>query len=86
MMLTEEEKYRYSRHIKLNEVGEPGQQKLKHANVLVIGAGGLGCPVLQYLSAAGVGTIGIIDFDTIELSNLQRQILFTTEDIGKNKA
>jgi adenylyltransferase/sulfurtransferase len=85
-MLTEEEKYRYSRHIKLNEVGESGQQKLKHANVLVIGAGGLGCPVLQYLSAAGVGTIGIIDFDTIELSNLQRQILFTTEDIGKNKA
>ena len=85
-MLTESEKYRYNRHIKLNEVGEQGQLKLKRAKVLVVGAGGLGCPALQYLAAAGVGTIGIIDFDKIELSNLQRQVLFTTNDIGKNKA
>jgi len=85
-MLTEEEKYRYSRHIKLNEVGEEGQLKLKKSSVLVVGAGGLGCPVLQYLTAAGVGTIGVIDFDKIELSNLQRQVLFTTNDVGKNKA
>ena len=85
-MLSEEEKYRYSRHIKLNEVGEVGQEKLKKARVLVIGAGGLGCPVLQYLTAAGIGTIGIIDFDKVELSNLQRQVLFTTNDVGKNKA
>lgn len=68
------------------EVGIGGQEKLKNARVLVIGAGGLGCPVLQYLCAAGVGTIGIIDFDTIELHNLHRQILFSTEDIGKQKA
>jgi len=84
--LTNSEKNRYSRHISLDAVGLLGQEKLKAAKVLVIGAGGLGCPVLQYLTAAGVGTIGIIDFDTIEESNLQRQILFTTNDIGKSKA
>ena len=85
-MLNLEEKKRYNRHILLSAVGESGQEKLKKASVLVIGAGGLGCPILQYLTAAGVGTIGIIDFDVVEESNLQRQILFTTQDIGKNKA
>ena len=84
--LTNNEKYRYSRHILLDKVGEVGQEKLKAAKVLVIGAGGLGCPVLQYLTAAGVGTIGIIDFDVVDETNLQRQILFTINDIGKNKA
>jgi adenylyltransferase/sulfurtransferase len=85
-MLTSEENKRYSRHLLLDQVGVSGQLKLKRAKVLVIGAGGLGCPVLQYLTAAGVGTIGIVDFDVVDLSNLQRQILFTTEDVGKNKA
>ncbi|NOQ71086.1 MAG: molybdopterin-synthase adenylyltransferase MoeB [Crocinitomix sp.] len=85
-MLNQEEHKRYNRHVILDQVGLEGQLKLKAAKVLVIGAGGLGCPVLQYLTAAGVGTIGIIDFDTVDLSNLQRQILFTTADVGKNKA
>jgi len=85
-MLTDKEKYRYSRHLSLDNVGLQGQEKLKAAKVLVIGAGGLGCPVLQYLTAAGVGTIGIIDFDEVDETNLQRQILFTTDDIGMNKA
>lgn len=85
-MLNELEKNRYNRHIILEEVGEAGQQKLKSAAVLVIGAGGLGCPALLYLAAAGVGRIGIIDFDTVDVSNLQRQVLYTINDIGKNKA
>ena len=84
--LTEEELNRYSRQIMLDEVGFEGQIKIKKSKVLVVGAGGLGCPVLQYLGASGVGTIGIIDFDTVEIHNLQRQILYTTEDIGKSKA
>lgn len=84
--LTNSEKHRYSRHLSLDKVGLSGQEKLKAAKVLVIGAGGLGCPVLQYLTAAGVGTIGIIDFDSVDETNLQRQILFTTADIGINKA
>ncbi len=81
-----EELIRYSRQMMLPEIGLKGQEKLKNAKVLVIGAGGLGCPVLQYLSAGGVGTIGIIDFDTIELHNLHRQILYSSQDIGKSKA
>lgn len=83
---TREELIRYSRQLILPEIGIKGQLKLKNAKVIVIGAGGLGCPVLQYLSAAGVGTIGIIDFDKIELHNLHRQILYSTSDIGKSKA
>jgi len=77
---------RYNRQILLKNFGETGQQKLLDAKVLVIGAGGLGCPILQYLAAAGIGTIGIVDGDTVDLSNLQRQILFATNDIGKQKA
>ncbi len=68
------------------EIGPEGQKKLANSKVLVIGAGGLGCPVLQYLAAAGVGTLGIVDFDVVEISNLQRQVLFGTADVGKNKA
>lgn len=86
MNLTAQDTHRYSRHLLLDKVGEIGQLKLKQAKVLVIGAGGLGCPVLQYLGAAGVGKIGIIDFDVIDESNLQRQILFSVEDIGKSKS
>jgi len=85
-MLSTEELKRYNRHIILPEIGLEGQLKLKQASVLVIGAGGLGCPLLQYVAAAGVGTIGIVDFDAVSESNLQRQILFGTEDIGKSKA
>jgi adenylyltransferase/sulfurtransferase len=77
---------RYSRHITLSEIGQTGQDRLLQSKVLVVGAGGLGCPVLQYLTAAGIGTIGIIDFDTVEESNLQRQILFGTSSLGRNKA
>lgn len=77
---------RYSRNIALPEIGLQGQEALFDTKVLIVGAGGLGAPVAQYLSAAGVGTIGIADGDKIQLSNLQRQILFTEADIGKNKA
>jgi len=83
---SKDELARYSRHIILPEFGEEGQAKLKNAKVLIIGAGGLGSPLLLYLTAAGVGTIGIVDFDNIELSNLQRQLLFTEDDVGKSKA
>ena len=84
-MLTEKEKQRYLRHILLKEIGEAGQLKLKQAKVLVIGAGGLGCPALQYLTAAGVGKIGIIDDDLVDSSNLQRQILFSEKNVGEQK-
>jgi len=77
---------RYQRQISLKELGEIGQQKLKDAKVLVIGAGGLGCPALLYLAGAGVGRIGIVDFDLVSLSNLHRQVLFSVHDIGLSKA
>lgn len=85
-MLTKEEGKRYFKQILLEEVGLNGQIALKQAKVAVVGAGGLGCPVLQYLASCGVGTIGIIDFDTVDVSNLHRQILYTAEDVGKKKA
>jgi len=85
-MLTDQEKQRYHRHTLLAEFGIEGQEKLKASKVLVIGAGGLGCPALQYLCAAGVGTIGIVDDDVVDISNLQRQVLYTDQDIGKSKA
>jgi molybdopterin/thiamine biosynthesis adenylyltransferase len=84
-MLGPEELERYARHIVLREVGGPGQAKLKAARVLAIGAGGLSAPVLLYLAAAGVGTLGVVDDDTVSLSNLQRQVIFATDDIGQRK-
>ncbi len=85
MTLSSDEIDRYARHIVLREIGGPGQARLKAARVLVIGAGGLGAPVIQYLAAAGVGTLGIADHDHVSLSNLQRQVLFTTGDVGASK-
>lgn len=85
-MLTIDEINRYSRQLFQQDVGAEGQLKIKAAKVLVIGAGGLGCPVLQYLAGAGVGTIGILDFDQVEIHNLHRQVLYATDDIGKRKA
>ncbi|MBD3848839.1 molybdopterin-synthase adenylyltransferase MoeB [Bosea sp. SSUT16] len=84
-MLTTNEIERYARHIVLHQVGGPGQQKLKASRVLVIGAGGLGAPGLMYLAAAGVGTLGVVDNDVVSLSNLQRQIIHATPDIGRAK-
>ncbi|WOJ89865.1 molybdopterin-synthase adenylyltransferase MoeB [Methylocapsa polymorpha] len=84
-MFSPEEIERYARHIVLPGVGGPGQQKLKSARVLVIGAGGLGSPLIQYLAAAGVGEIGIVDDDAVSLSNLQRQVLHGAQDIGRAK-
>jgi adenylyltransferase/sulfurtransferase len=83
--LDEAERERYARHIVLRDVGGPGQQKLKAARVLVVGAGGLGAPLIQYLAAAGIGTLGIADDDTVSLSNLQRQVLHGTPDVGRPK-
>jgi molybdopterin-synthase adenylyltransferase len=85
IMLTADELERYARHIVLREVGGPGQAALRRARVLVIGAGGLGAPVLLYLAAAGVGTLGVIDDDVVTLSNLQRQVIHATPDIGAPK-
>ncbi|MBQ8708285.1 MAG: molybdopterin-synthase adenylyltransferase MoeB [Succinivibrionaceae bacterium] len=85
MALTDEQIERYSRHILLKEVGSKGQKKLLEAKVVIIGAGGLGCPVGLYLAAAGVGTIGVADADVVDLSNLQRQVAHTTADLGKPK-
>jgi molybdopterin/thiamine biosynthesis adenylyltransferase len=84
-MLTEYEKARYARQILLKDVGEPGQEQLKKARVLIVGAGGLGSPLALYLCAAGVGTLGIIDDDRVAESNLQRQVLYTTEDVKQSK-
>ena len=85
MPLSDQEIERYARHLVLQDVGGPGQNKLKASSVLVIGAGGLGAPLLMYLAAAGVGRIGIIDHDTVSLSNLQRQVIHTTERVGHLK-
>ena len=85
-MLTHQEQLRYSRQILLPDLQREGQQRLKDGSVLVIGAGGLGSPALYYLAAAGVGRIGIVDFDTVEESNLQRQILYCSTDLGNPKA
>ncbi len=83
--LTAEERARYARHLILPEVGMEGQQRLKAARVLCVGAGGLGSPLALYLAAAGVGTLGLVDFDVVDASNLQRQILHTTADVGRSK-
>lgn len=85
VQLTRAEFKRYTKHLLLEEIGYEGQLKIKLARVLVIGAGGLGCPALQYLAAAGIGAIGIADFDTVDATNLQRQILYSDDDIGKYK-
>ena len=82
---TEEELLRYSRHILLKDVGVEGQEKIRNGKVLVVGAGGLGAPVALYLAAAGVGTIGIVDGDVVDLSNLQRQVIHFTGDVGHPK-
>ena len=84
-MLSADELERYARHIVMREVGGPGQNALRNARVLVIGAGGLGAPALMYLAAAGVGTLGVVDDDTVSLSNLQRQIIHATPDIGSRQ-
>ena len=84
-VLSNDEILRYSRHLIMPEVGMAGQQKLKAAKVLCIGAGGLGSPLALYLAAAGVGTLGIVDFDVVDYTNLQRQIIHTTNDVGRKK-
>jgi molybdopterin converting factor small subunit len=83
--LSNDEVARYSRHLILPEVGMDGQRKLKAAKILCVGAGGLGAPASLYLAAAGIGTIGLVDFDNVDASNLQRQVLFSTSDVGKPK-
>jgi molybdopterin/thiamine biosynthesis adenylyltransferase len=85
MSFSEAEVERYARHLVLREIGGPGQQRLKAARVLVVGAGGLGAPAALYLAAAGVGTLGLVDADTVSLSNLQRQVLYATSDIDRPK-
>ena len=84
--LTVDEVRRYSRHLIIPDVGMAGQKRLKNAKVLCVGAGGLGSPALMYLAAAGVGTLGIVEFDTVDESNLQRQIIHGQSDIGRSKA
>src|SRR5690349_24201390 len=84
--LTKEEVARYSRHLIIPDVGVDGQKRLKNAKVLCVGAGGLGSPSLMYLAAAGVGTLGIVEFDEVDESNLQRQIIHSQADIGRSKA
>src|ERR1700752_5131771 len=84
--LTVDEIRRYSRHLIIPDVGKTGQRRLKNARVLCVGAGGLGSPALMYLAAAGVGPLGIVDFDVVDESNLQRQVIHGTSDVGKSKA
>src|ERR1022692_614862 len=84
-VLSNDEILRYSRHLIMPEVGMDGQQKLKAAKVLLIGAGGLGSPLALYLGAAGVGTLGIVDFDVVDFTNLQRQVAHGTKDVGRTK-
>src|SRR5260370_34075106 len=86
MSLTANERARYQRHLALTEIGAAGQEKLKAARVLVVGAGGLGSPAALYLAAAGCGTLGLLDCDRVELSNLQRQVLFDSSGIARSKA
>src|SRR3954468_6386841 len=86
MNLNEQDIARYQRHLQLKGFGPEAQAKLKNGRVLVIGAGGLGCPALLYLAAAGVGRIVIVDFDRVDVSNLQRQVIYTSEDEGQPKA
>ena len=83
---SKEELERYSRHLIIPEFNIEGQRRLKNAKVLVVGSGGLGSPLLLYLTAAGVGTIGVVDFDVVDESNLQRQVLFTVNDVGQTKS
>ena len=85
MSLSDEQLDRYARHIVLKEIGGAGQQKLLRSSILVIGAGGIGSPAIQYLAAAGVGTVGVVDDDAVSLDNLQRQVLFGTGDVGRAK-
>lgn len=84
-MLSPEEKRKYIRQVMIPEVGITGQEKIRSAKVAIIGCGGLGCPVLLYLASAGVGTIGLVDFDTISISNLHRQVVYGNKDVGKKK-
>src|ERR1700747_2401258 len=86
MSLSSAKRERYRRHLALSEIGAAGQEKLKAARVLIVGAGGLGSPATLYLAAAGCGTLGLVDFDRVDVSNLQRQVLFDTAGLGQPKA
>ena len=83
--LTGDELRRYGRHLALPQIGTTGQRRLKNARVLLVGAGGLGSPAAMYLAAAGVGTIGLVDFDVVDITNLQRQVIHGTSDLGRPK-